>query len=177
MAKPLLIILIGIQGAGKSKFSKSVKIENSVILSADELKNAFETELSKYIRSDKSLIIDKTNLTKEKRRRILKNFIHTHDCIAVYFYKSLQTCLRNISKRRKELENHLVSSGLKRILAKDKSTKITEVLIYQASIDHKRMEAPSLSEGFDAIYVEDGDSCQLADARDTYAASLVILSR
>lgn len=121
---PILTMLIGIQGSGKSTWAKFHKgsIDNTVIISTDEIRNELFggykdndkgkvfNEVYKRVKSnlenDTNVILDSTNLNSKKRKNFLKTLKGIKDLQteAIFFPTELYTCLNRNYKR----ESHVV---------------------------------------------------------------------
>lgn len=139
-----IIMMIGIPGSGKSYHAKKIaKKENAIILSTDEIRvKLFGTELKqrktrevykylineteKYISQGKNVLIDATNIERNRRLKILNKFRNIEkECY--YMDTPYDICLvrnknRNrivsefiMNKMRKNLEIPLISEGFKHI--------------------------------------------------------------
>lgn len=138
---PLLTILVGIQGSGKSTWAKQ---QPCVVLSSDGLRQKFPTynndeifkELYKlaneFLEKDLNVIIDSTAITIKSRRKIFESI--KIPCIkkALIFNTPFEICKERLIERNKQENSHKVPLEVQR--------KYLE-----------SFEVPFLEEGFDYI--------------------------
>lgn len=127
------VILIGIQGSGKSTFYRERFFDTHVRISLDLLRTRHREKLlmSICLEGKQSFVVDNTNVTKADRQRYIvpakaSGFIVT----GYYFSSRLDEALARNRQR----------TGKRRI--PDKGVAGT----------YKRLELPSLDEGFDRLY-------------------------
>lgn len=127
------VILIGLQGSGKTGFSRQRFFSTHVRISLDMLRTRSREQilLDACIRARQSFVIDNTNPTSAVRARYIQA---AHDAkyrvIAYHFTTPLAECLRRNSLRQ----------GKERIPA---------VALHAAV---RRLQPPEAAEGFDEIY-------------------------
>lgn len=127
-----LFILMGIQASGKSTFAHTV-LTNCVYISLDQLntRNKEQIALQNALQTGGNCVIDNTNPTQQERKKYIdlaqKNGYKT---IGIYFRSVVAECsVRNANRLGKA---HVPLKGL---LA-----------------TAKRLEQPTLTEGFDELY-------------------------
>lgn len=120
-----LIYTVGIPGSGKSFATKEIaKKEKAVVLSTDDLRMELfgshakqkKTSLlfyelykraNKHLASGQSVIIDATNIDREKRMKALKKFGYpTAECY--YFDTPYDLCLKRNQKRKRNVEESIM---------------------------------------------------------------------
>lgn len=131
-----LVILVGIQGSGKSTFCLSKFSQGYVRINLDTLKtrNREWQLFTECLETGKSMVIDNTNPTKEARQRYIPKAKEFGYRVICYRMKcNVKTCLeRNASRPGKE---NIPVAGVLGTL--------------------KKLERPEFSEGIDEIYVVD----------------------
>lgn len=128
---PLLIMMCGLPGSGKSRYAESIyvatpTIAKPVIHSSDKLRaelfgdeatqksnNKLFAELHRRIKNDlingKDVIYDATNIKKKKRIHFLKE-LHTIRCfpVCVVMATEYKACLFNNSKRKRVVPDDVI---------------------------------------------------------------------
>ena len=130
------VIFIGIQASGKSTFYKEKYFNTHLRVSNDLLKtkNREKLLLEYCIKTQMSLVIDNTNVTKEIRSKYIDIFKDNHiPVIGYYFRTDLKQSLQWNNKR----------TGIE---------KIPEVGIRGTN---NKLEIPSVDEGFTQLYYVD----------------------
>lgn len=118
-----LIVMVGIQGSGKSTKAKELSaLYDAVILSSDEIRTynpswdnnkVFEylyELMNKYLRYNKSVIIDATNTTLKSRRAIFDHLdkIAVEDIIAYVMNTPEVECKARVMNRNNDPNEHYV---------------------------------------------------------------------
>lgn len=142
--KPKIIIMSGFPGSGKSTFIKN-NYNDYNIINQDELgsKSKCIELVYKLLNKDKSIIIDRTNITRKQRKiwiDIAKEF-KLEPPILIFMDLDPKICYYRICKR----ENHPVLT--KNISLSRKWTIINKFIKY--------LEFPSLTEGFKSVSIVD----------------------
>jgi predicted kinase len=130
------IIFIGLQASGKSTFYKENFFNSHLRISNDLLKTKNrEARLIDFcIETKMKMVIDNTNFSVEKRKTYI-NKIKPHNFhIVGYYFKTDIARSIEWNKRRKE------------------SDIIPDIGIFGT---HKKLELPTLSEGYDKLYYVD----------------------
>jgi predicted kinase len=127
------VIFIGIQGAGKSTFYKERFFDTHMRLNLDMLKTRHREQLllKAFIEAKQSFVVDNTNVTREQRARYITAAKPARFKIIGYYF---ETVIEDAMKRNS------VRSGKKRIPERG------------ISATYKKLETPSLNEGFDLLY-------------------------
>lgn len=128
-----LVILIGIQGSGKSTFYKKFLGENFVRVNLDTLKTRHREEMliKECLSEGKSFAIDNTNPTRADRARYIPPALDRGYRVIGYFIESkIKDCIA-----RNEL--------------RDGKAKVPTAAIAATS---NKLEMPSFDEGFDELY-------------------------
>lgn len=144
-----MVIMMGIQGSGKSTFYHKYLADSFVRINLDTLKTRHQENLliSECIQSGKSFAVDNTNPTREDRQRYIPSAQHAGYKVIGYFMESkLKTCIERNNQR----------TGLARIPA----TAIAAT--------SNKLQIPSYDEGFDEIYFvkNDGKTMVIEDWRE-----------
>jgi predicted kinase len=134
--KTRLIILMGLQGAGKSSFYRKYFSEGPALVSKDKMKNkkhkglVQEKLIRQFLSNNQSVIVDNMNLTKVNRKELIQLGREYGAEIILYFFPLTvdESFERNKGPNRKE---------------------VPPVGIYSAA---KAFEFPEKSEGFDEMY-------------------------
>lgn len=133
-----LVIMMGIQGSGKSTFYRTYLAQGYVRVNLDVLKTRHQEKLlvDKCLADGKSFAVDNTNPTKEERQRYIRPAKEAKYRIVGYFMESkLKDCIeRNERREGKE--------------------KIPRMAIAATS---NKLEMPSYEEGFDELYFVKND--------------------
>lgn len=144
-----LVIMIGIQGSGKSTFYHKYLADSYVRVNLDTLKTRHQEELliSECIKDGKSFAIDNTNPTRADRQRYIPLAQYAGYKVIGYFMESkLKTCIERNNQR----------TG---------SARIPATAIAATS---NKLQMPSYDEGFDKIYFvkNDGETMVIEDWRE-----------
>ena len=144
-----MVIMIGIQGSGKSTFYHKYLANSYVRINLDTLKTRHQEELliSKCIKDGKSFAIDNTNPTRADRQRYIPLAQYAGYKVIGYFMESkLKTCIERNNQR----------TGTARI----PTTAIAAT--------SNKLQMPSYDEGFDEIYFvkNDGKTMVIEDWRE-----------
>jgi predicted kinase len=127
------ILFIGLPGSGKSSFYKERFFHTHVRISLDLLKTRYREQqlLELCLRTDQRFVIDNTNPSRTERLRYLEPARAAgFPVIGYYFESKIDDCLQR-NARRPEPE------------------RVPGVAIFAAA---KRLERPSLEEGFDRLF-------------------------
>ena len=128
-----LAILIGIQGSGKSTFYHTHLAANFVRVNLDTLKTRHREKLlvEECLAAGKSYAIDNTNPTRLDRERYIPAAKAAGYRVVCYFFEPrVEDCLRRNALR-------------------EGKARVPDVAIYATA---RRLELPSLDEGFDELY-------------------------
>ena len=128
-----IIIMIGIQGSGKSEFCRQKFGENYEHISLDELntRNKEQIVIDRCFSLGKNMVIDNTNPTKAERKKYITQAKENGFKVVGYFMESkLQPCSERNNRR-------------------DGKAKIPAKAIAATS---NKLELPDYSEGFDELY-------------------------
>ena len=136
-ARPELVILIGLQGSGKSSFYRTRFAVTHVHISKDLLRNSRDRDrrqrerIAVALRHGHSVVVDNTNPAAADRAPLLA-LGHEVDArvVGYYFDEPIERCL--VRNRRR--------SG---------RAGVPEVALY---VTRRRLEPPTLAEGFDALF-------------------------
>ena len=144
-----MIIMMGIQGSGKSTFYHSQLADEFVHINLDSLKTRYQERMAidQCIQNGQNYAVDNTNPTKEERQRYITDAKDAGYRIVGYFMESkLQSCIERNNQR----------TG---------SAKIPAKAIAATS---NKLQMPSYDEGFDAIYFvkNDGKTMTIEDWRE-----------
>lgn len=132
-----LVLLIGLQGAGKSSFYRAHFAATHVLVSKDRLRNNRRPErrqrqlIEEALQAGQSVVVDNTNATAAGRQELIALARAHQATVLGYFFESrLADCLeRNRQRTGKE--------------------RVPDVALYAT---RKRLELPSLAEGFDRLH-------------------------
>ena len=133
-----MVLMIGIQGSGKSTFYHKYLADGYVSVNLDTLKtrNREEQLVSECFREGKSFAVDNTNPTRADRQRYIPLAQYWGYRIVGYFMESkLQTCIERNNQR----------SG---------SAKIPATAIAATS---NKLQVAGFEEGFDELYFVKND--------------------
>lgn len=127
------IIFIGIQGAGKSSFYKTRFFDTHVRINLDMLKTRHreDTLLRACIEMKQPFVVDNTNPTVEMRAKYIQVARAAHLRVVGYFF-----------------EPQISESIARNNLRQDKARIPVGAIIATS----RKLQPPSLSEGFDALY-------------------------
>lgn len=128
-----LVVLVGLQGSGKSSFVRERLWQSHVRLSLDVLKTRHREAVlyEACLRARQPVVLDNTNPTRSERARYIEPArAASFEVVGYYFRSVVSECLARNDAR----------DGAQRIPARG-------VLGTAA-----RLELPSLDEGFDALY-------------------------
>ncbi|MBN1427938.1 MAG: ATP-binding protein [Anaerolineae bacterium] len=127
------ILFIGIQATGKSTFYRQRFEDTHIRINLDMLKTRYRERIlfEACIAAKQPLVIDNTNLTVGERTRYIIPAKAAGFCVIGYYFKSS------------------ISEAIERNRQRAASKVIPEKGIAGA---HKRLQLPSLEEGFDALY-------------------------
>lgn len=134
------VIMIGIQGSGKSEYVRTNIPQDYIRISLDEVntRNKEWQLLEKCFREGCSFVIDNTNPTVEDRARyIVPAKENGYTITGIFIQSRIKDCVERNNKRE----------GKKRIPSK------------AIAATSNRMEMPDYAEGFDELYyvqIEDG---------------------
>lgn len=138
-----MIINVGFPASGKSRFTENIikKYDYYVSINQDTLKTEKKClkACDEAFTAGKSVIIDNTNLTKEKRKvyiDLVKNYKYTFRCI--YFNTNIDICEHNSYYRNYMSRNQVA---------------VIPKLVFR--IMNKKFQMPELSEGFEEIITID----------------------
>jgi len=132
-ARPEMILLIGLQGSGKSTFYRERFFATHVRINLDMLRNRRRETLllDACLEGDIPFVVDNTNATRATRARYLDPARAAgFRCIGYYLDMPLAVCLA-------------------RNAARPPDERVPPVGIYGT---RKRLQSPTLAEGFDALY-------------------------
>jgi len=127
------VIFVGIQGAGKSTFSKQRFFDTHIRINFDMLKtkNRENLIIEACLQAKQKFVIDKTNLTKEAREKYIseaKSF--GFKVIGYYFQAGLKKAIERNDQRQGK-------------------AKVPEKAIFGA---FKNLQIPQFDEGFDELF-------------------------
>ena len=127
------VVLIGLQGAGKSTFYKERFFSSHVRISLDLLKTRHREKrfLELCLATGQRFVVDNTNPTRADRARYIEPVkSHRFAVVGYYFQSKVENCLqRNAGRCDAE--------------------RVPDVAILTAA---KKLELPSLAEGFDRLF-------------------------
>ena len=145
----VLVIMMGIQGSGKSTFYHQCLAKDFVRVNLDTLKTRYREKLliEDCIKNGKSFAVDNTNPTRDDRRRYIPLAKAAGYTVIGYFMESkLKDCIeRNNRRQGKE--------------------KIPSGAIASTS---NKLQMPSFDEGFDELYFvkNDGTTMTVSEWRE-----------
>ena len=134
----IMVIMIGIQGSGKSTFYQNYLADNYVRVNLDTLKTRHQEGLliSECIKAGKNFAVDNTNPTKEDRLRYIPIAKAAGYRVIGYFMESkLKDCIARNEQRHG-------------------AARIPSMAIAATS---NRLQMPSYDEGFDELYFVKND--------------------
>lgn len=127
------IIFVGLQGAGKSTFFKEKFFNTHIRINMDMLKTHHREDLllAACLKMKQPFVIDKTNPTVQNREHYIQAAReHRFQVVAYYFVPDLKLSLaRNAARTGKE--------------------RVPDMGLYATL---KRLQPPTLEEGFDLLY-------------------------
>jgi predicted kinase len=132
-----LVLFIGLQASGKSSFFRACFADSHEWISKDRLRNNSNPSrrqrqlIEEALRAGRSVVIDNTNPTQRERAELIELARSFGARIVGYYFQSrLADCLeRNGLRAGKE--------------------RVPDVALYAT---RKKLERPSLTEGFDRLY-------------------------
>ena len=133
-----MVLMIGIQGSGKSTFYQNFLADSYVRINLDTLKTRHQESLliSDCLERGKSFVIDNTNPTKADRQRYIPLAKQAGYKVIGYFMESkLKVCMERNEKR-------------------DGKAKVPSKAIAATS---NKLQMPSYDEGFDKLYFVSND--------------------
>ncbi len=138
-----LIILMGVQGSGKSTFYHARLATGFVRVNLDTLKTRNREQLlvEECLMEGKSYAIDNTNPTRLDRERYIPAAKAAGYRIVGYFFEpQVEDCLRRNAGR-------------------EGKARVPDIAIYSTA---KRLEPPSLDEGFDELFLVRNDDKEMS---------------
>ena len=136
--KRTMILMMGLQGSGKSTFCREILGNTYVYVNLDTLKTRHREKLliQECMEQGKSFIVDNTNPTKEDRLRYIPIAKAAGYRVIGYFMESkLKVCVERNEQR-------------------EGAAKIPSMAIAATS---NRLQMPSYDEGFDELYFVKND--------------------
>ncbi|MBQ2753943.1 MAG: AAA family ATPase [Clostridia bacterium] len=136
-----IIIMIGIQGSGKSTFCNKF-LENYKRINLDTLKTRHreQTEIDECFKADESFVVDNTNPTKEERARYISQAKTEEYKVVGYFMESkIKDCIDRNNKR----------TGNACVPAK------------AIAATSNKLQLPRYDEGFDQLYFVKNDGTEM----------------
>ena len=142
------VIFIGIQGSGKSTFYKERFFDTHVRINLDMLKTRHREQLflNTCIEAKQPFVVDNTNVTREQRARYITAAKPARFKITGYYF------------------NTDIEDAIKRNSGRSGKKQIPERGILAT---YKKLEIPSLEEGFDLLYSVHIDSSNNFVVKDT----------
>ena len=137
-----MVILIGLQGSGKSTFFRSHLADHFVHVNLDTVKTRQRerTLIDQCIQQQQNFAIDNTNPTKEDRQRYIPMAKIAGYRIICYFMESkLQPCIERNNRR----------------------TGTAKVPVKAIAATSNKFQLPSYIEGFDEIYFVKNDGVHM----------------
>ena len=137
-----MVIMIGLQGSGKSTFYKYYLSEDYIRVNLDTLKTRYQENLliSDCLNQGKNFAVDNTNPTREERAKYISLAKPQGYRIIGYFMESkIRDCMaRNALREGK--------------------ARVPDIAIAATS---NKLELPSFDEGFDELYFVKNDSSSM----------------
>ena len=137
---PKLVVMCGYPCSGKSTLSQFLveNIENCIRLNQDELgqKKCID-EANKNIKNTKTVIIDKTNLTKKERHNWIEMFFNPKS-LCIFMDYSIEECVERFRSRKdhKLASSEHIFEGLRNKLERpDMSEKFNDVIVIKNDDD------------------------------------------
>lgn len=127
------VIFIGLPGSGKSSFYKERFFSSHVRISVDLLKTRYRERrfMELCLATDQRFVIDNTNPARVDRAKYIEPAKASRFSVVGYYFQSkVEDCLRRNASR-------------------PEAERVPEVAIYSAA---KKLELPSLSEGFEQLF-------------------------
>lgn len=138
-----LVILMGVQGSGKSTFYHARLATGFVRVNLDTLKTRNRERLlvEECLSAGKSYAIDNTNPARLDRQRYISAAKAAGYRIVGYFFEpQVEDCLRRNAGR-------------------EGKARVPDIAIYSTA---KRLEPPSLDEGFDELFLVRNDDKEMS---------------
>ena len=141
-----MILMIGIQGSGKSEFCRRYLIDKCDRVNLDTLRtrNNEQRMIEDCFAQKRDFVIDNTNPTKGDRARYIKQAQeHGYSVVGYFMQSRLQECIARNNLR-------------------EGKAKISAMAIAATS---NKLEMPSYDEGFDKLYfvANDGRNMEISD--------------
>ena len=133
-----MILMMGLQGSGKSTFCREFFDDTYVYVNLDTLKTRYREKeaIQECMKQGKSFVVDNTNPTKEDRLRCIPDAKDAGSRIVGYFMESkLKACIARNEQRQG-------------------AARIPSMAIAATS---NRLQTPSYDEGFDELYFVKND--------------------
>lgn len=123
---PVVFVMIGVPGSGKSTFAQSLKSHHIKVFSSDEYREklfgdaniqtnpklVFDTMYGDAIRAIKdgnSIVIDSTNVKSRDRKNIIKKFTnYTHSIIAICMTTPISECVVRDNNRDRTVGKEVI---------------------------------------------------------------------
>jgi predicted kinase len=142
MKQPEMVIFIGIPASGKSTFFARNFFVSHIRINLDTLRTRAREAIliNDCLSMKQNIVIDNTNVTKHDRKKYIDLAgKHGYSCVGYYFKTSVKECIeRNNERNSKSI--------------------VPSVAIFAK---HKKLELPSMAEGFDKLfYVQIGSDGQ-----------------
>lgn len=144
-----LVVLMGLQGAGKSSFFRHCFSDSHQIVSKDLMKNrksksAFQEKLIRqFLEANTSVVVDNTNMTL-RDREVLISIASQYQAKTILYYFPLSVAdslIRNKGENRKEVPPVAIFSAAKSHIAPDQSENFDEIyLVYMESVEKFRVQ-------------------------------------
>lgn len=146
-----MVLMIGIQGSGKSTFYQKFLAEDFVRVNLDTLKTRHQEHLliSDCLQTGKSFAVDNTNPTKADRQRYIPLAQSAGYKVVGYFMESkLQSCIQRNNLRTGKAKIHPAA----------------------IAATSNKLQMPSYDEGFDELYFvkNDGQTMTIEKWRESY---------
>lgn len=132
-----LIIFVGLQGAGKSTFYRERLAATRLLVSKDLFGNRPHKQrrqmlqIEEALAAGRSVVVDNTNVTHDDRAPLIAAAkAHGAHVVGYFFTTPLALCLQ-------------------RNAAREGPSRVPTIAIFAA---RKRLQPPTLAEGFDALY-------------------------
>lgn len=128
-----IVLFIGIQGSGKSSFYKERYFTTHVRISLDLLRTRHREQrmLDLCLETQQRFVIDNTNPTRAERQKYIEAAIAARYAVTGYYFQSqVDDCLKQNSQRTD-------------------SERVPDLAILATA---KKLELPSLDEGFQSLF-------------------------